>query len=110
MGRSRRRRSLDVAPGGSLAGSQKVPRCEPDAVAMIEIPMTERRNGKMLERALFVRRMSVAPPVARTVLAREEVLALQQAADAVFVHDALVDYAVRLVLATRAPAEHGLPD
>ena len=72
--------------------------------------MTERRNGKMLERALFVRRMSVAPPVARTVLAREEVLALQQAADAVFVHDALVDYAVRLVLATRAPAEHGLPD
>ena len=28
----------------------------------------------------------------------------------VFVHNALVDYAVRLVLATRAPAEHGMPD
>ena len=25
-------------------------------------------------------------------------------------HNALVDYAVRLVLATRAPAEHGMPD
>ena len=31
-------------------------------------------------------------------------------ADEVFVHNALVDYAVRLVLATRAPAEHGMPD
>src|SRR5207237_5770619 len=28
----------------------------------------------------------------------------------VFIHDAIVDYAVRLVLATRAPAEHGLAD
>jgi len=57
-----------------------------------------------------VRRMSVAPPVAETVLSRDDVVALQQAADAVFIHDALVDYAVRLVLATRAPAEHGLAD
>jgi len=54
--------------------------------------------------------MSVAPPVAQTVLPVGELLALQQAADAVFIHDAIVDYAVRLVLATRAPAEHGLPD
>ena len=35
---------------------------------------------------------------------------LQAAADAVFVHDAVVDYAVRLVLATREPAAHGLAD
>jgi MoxR-like ATPase len=62
------------------------------------------------EEVEIVRRMSVAPPVAQTVLAPEEVLALQQAADSVFIHDALVDYAVRLVLATRTPAEHGLPD
>ena len=62
------------------------------------------------EEVEIVRRMSVAPPVAQTVLSREEVLALQAAADAVFIHDALVDYAVRLVLATRAPAEHGLAD
>ena len=62
------------------------------------------------EEVEIVRRMSVAPPVAQTVLSREEVLALQAAADAGFIHDALVDYAVRLVLATRAPAEHGLAD
>jgi MoxR-like ATPase len=62
------------------------------------------------EEVEIVRRMSVAPPVAQPVLAKDELLALQQAADAVFIHDAIVDYAVRLVLATRAPAEHGLPD
>ena len=36
--------------------------------------------------------------------------ACSSTADEVFVHNALVDYAVRLVLATRAPAEHGMPD
>ena len=62
------------------------------------------------EEVEIVRRMSVAPPVANTVLSSEELLALQQAADGVFIHDAIVDYAVRLVLATRAPLEHGLGD
>ena len=40
----------------------------------------------------------------------DDLIALQRKADQVFVHNALVDYAVRLVLATRAPAEHGMPD
>ena len=62
------------------------------------------------EEAEIVRRMSVAPPVAQTVLAEKELIALQEAADAVFIHDAIVDYAVRLVLATRSPAEHNLGD
>jgi MoxR-like ATPase len=35
---------------------------------------------------------------------------LQDAADQVFVHERVVAYAVRLVVATRRPAEHGLPD
>src|SRR5205085_9904179 len=56
------------------------------------------------EEAEIVRRMSVSPPVAQTVLTEKEVLGLQEAADAVFIHDAIVDYAVRLVLATRSPA------
>src|SRR5712671_4973664 len=60
------------------------------------------------EEVEIVRRMSVAPPVAHTVLSPEELLSLQRAADDVFIHDAIVDYAVRLVLATRAPEEHGL--
>ncbi|MCA1843816.1 MAG: AAA family ATPase, partial [Actinobacteria bacterium] len=40
------------------------------------------------EETEIVRRMSVAPPVAETVLGRDDVVALQQAADAVFIHDA----------------------
>src|SRR4051812_28121893 len=62
------------------------------------------------EEAEIVRRMSVAPPVAQRVLSAEELIGVQKAADEVFVHDALVDYAVRLVLATRAPGEHNLAD
>src|SRR5438105_8137125 len=56
------------------------------------------------EEVEIVRRMSVAPPVAQSVLSEKELVGLQEAADAVFIHDAIVDYAVRLVLATRAPA------
>src|SRR2546423_4727369 len=62
------------------------------------------------EEADIVRRMGVAPPQASQVLDPDTLEALQAAADQVFVHDGVLDYAVRLVMATRAPAEHGLPD
>ena len=62
------------------------------------------------EEAEIVRRMSVSPPQAQRVLDAAQLQGLQEAADNVFVHDAVVDYAVRLVAATRAPAEHGLRD
>jgi MoxR-like ATPase len=62
------------------------------------------------EEAEIVRRMSVRPPVATQVLDAATLGDLQAAADDVFVHDALVDYAVRLVLATRFPDEHGVDD
>ena len=65
-------------------------------------------NGR--EEAEIVRRMSANPPVARQVLDPEMLLALQARADEVFIHDAVLDYAVRLVLATREPAAHHLPD
>ena len=58
----------------------------------------------------IVQRMGIDPPEASRVLEPAGVLDLQKAADAVFVDRAVVDYAVRLVLATRAPAEHGLGD
>jgi MoxR-like ATPase len=58
----------------------------------------------------IVYRMGVAPPVAQAVLTTEELMALQAKSDEVFVHNALVDYAVRLVLATRSPADYGMPD
>jgi MoxR-like ATPase len=62
------------------------------------------------EEAEIVRRMSINPPRANRVLDPVLLHTLQSAADGVFVHDAVLDYAVRLVMATRDPAQHGLPD
>jgi MoxR-like ATPase len=56
----------------------------------------------------IVQRMSVDPPRARQVLSTDDVLALQRAARGVFVHHAVAQYAVRLVVATREPARYGL--
>jgi MoxR-like ATPase len=62
------------------------------------------------QEAEIVRRMSVSPPRAEQVLDDDRLMMLQRAADEVFVHDAVLDYAVRLVLATRDPKDHGLED
>ena len=58
----------------------------------------------------IVYRMGVSPPEPKPVFTPADLIALQRRADQVFVHNALVDYTVRLVLATRAPAQHGMPD
>ncbi len=58
----------------------------------------------------IVYRMGVNPPRAEQVLTPEDLLHLQGAADRVFVHTALIDYAVRLVVTTRDPRAFGLPD
>src|SRR5690349_4657524 len=58
----------------------------------------------------IVYRMGVNPPEPKPVFTPADLLGLQRRADQVFVHNALVDYTVRLVLATRAPAQHGMPD
>jgi MoxR-like ATPase len=58
----------------------------------------------------IVYRMGSNPPRAETVLGPDDVRRLQRTAGEVFVHHALVDYVVRLVVATRAPREHGMPD
>jgi MoxR-like ATPase len=58
----------------------------------------------------IVYRMGVDPPVAQAVISTEELIALQQRASRVFVHHAVVDYVVRLVIATREPAEFGMHD
>jgi MoxR-like ATPase len=62
------------------------------------------------EEAQIVRRMSVDPPRAERLLDPGAVTALQRRADEVFVHDAVLDYAVRLVVATRDPGAHNLAD
>ncbi|HEY2272273.1 MAG TPA: AAA family ATPase, partial [Jatrophihabitantaceae bacterium] len=58
----------------------------------------------------IVYRMGVDPPVANTVISTDELMRLQATANRVFVHHAIVDYVVRVVVATRHPAEHGMPD
>ncbi len=58
----------------------------------------------------IVHRMGVNPPHAQQVLTPDALQQLQAAADSVYVDHGVVDYAVKLVLATRAPAAHGLPE
>ena len=58
----------------------------------------------------IVYRMGVAPPSANAVLSTDELQRLQATSSRVFVHHAIVDYVVRLVLATRNPQQYNLPD
>ncbi len=67
-------------------------------------------HPSLAEEMEIVRRMSVAPPRAEQVLTLDGLVALQSRADDVFVHHAVAEYAVRLVMATREPARWGLPE
>ncbi len=62
------------------------------------------------EEAQIVARMGVNPPRAEQALTLEQLEHLQSVADSVYVAPSVADYAVRLVLATREPATHGLPE
>ncbi len=64
----------------------------------------------MAEEMEIVRRMSVDPPRAEQVLGLDELVDLQADVDEVFVHHAVAEYAVRLVMATREPARWGVPE
>ena len=67
-------------------------------------------HPSMAEEMEIVRRMSVHPPHAEQVLSLAELIGLQRSVDEVFVHHAVVEYAVRLVMATRDPASWGAPE
>lgn len=58
----------------------------------------------------ILRRMSVEPPEATPVLDPSRIRDLQKKASEVFVHNLVAEYIVRLVMATRTPAEFNLPD
>ena len=58
----------------------------------------------------ILRRMSVEAPEPNPVLNPNLVLQLQDRASQVFVHNLVAEYIVRLVLATRNPADFGMPD
>ncbi|WP_440712365.1 AAA family ATPase [Gordonia sp. FQ] len=58
----------------------------------------------------IVYRMGITPPTASQILDPAATIRLQQVAANVFVHHALVDYVVRVINATRRPADLGLTD
>ena len=58
----------------------------------------------------ILRRMSVDPPEAHRILNPDLIVQLQRKASDVFVHNLVAEYIVRLVLATRTPAEFNMPD
>ncbi|WP_019854451.1 AAA family ATPase [Actinopolyspora mortivallis] len=70
---------------------------------LVEYPTAE-------EEREIVYRMGVRPPAPQPVLSPDELVRLQRVASNVFVHHALVDYVVRLVVATRTPNDHNLSD
>ena len=58
----------------------------------------------------IVYRMGAIPPEPTQILDVDALMRLQEAVREVFVHHALVDYVVRVTMATRDPAGHGLED
>ncbi len=62
------------------------------------------------EELVIVQRMTGAVPQPRAILTTDDLLELQRQADQVYVDPELMEYAVRLVSATRRPAQYGLAD
>ena len=62
------------------------------------------------EEFVIVERMTGAIQAVQKVLNTDQLLALQKEADKVYVDPALMEYAVRMVAATRNPKEVGLPE
>jgi MoxR-like ATPase len=62
------------------------------------------------EEFVIVERMTGVLEKVQAVLTTEALLGLQQQADRVYADPALIDYAVRLAVATRAPRSHGMPE
>jgi MoxR-like ATPase len=58
----------------------------------------------------IARRMLVGRSAVERVLTLEQLVALQRLVDEVFVHHAVADYAVRLVMSTRDPEKFGLSE
>jgi MoxR-like ATPase len=74
---------------------------------MMQIVVTQPSYEEETE---IAHRMGVRAPEADSVLSAKQLMALQASVDDVFVHHAVQDYAVRLVMGTRDPARWGMPD
>jgi MoxR-like ATPase len=62
------------------------------------------------EEFVIVERMTAPLQAVQKVLTTEQLLGLQQEADQVYVDPALIEYAVRMVTATRRPKDYGLKE
>jgi len=62
------------------------------------------------EEFVVVERMTSPPAALATVIDTDQLRGYQKAADAVYVDPGIIQYAVRLATATRAPGQVGLPD
>jgi len=87
-------------------GVYALPEAQRDRFLM-QIVVTQPSYHEELE---IARRMGVHPPEADQVLSTRQLLDLQAVVDDVFVHHAVQDYAVRLVMGTRDPAQWGMPE
>ena len=87
-------------------GVYALPEAQRDRFLM-QIVVTQPTYAEEIE---IARRMGVRAPKPEGVLTSEQLLALQAAADDVFVHHEVLDYAVRLVMTTREPVTGGVPD
>lgn len=74
---------------------------------LVKVDVPYPRGNEELE---ILRRMSITPPTAERVLNPTMVRHLQDMASHVFVHNLVAEYIVRLVLASREPADFGMPD
>ena len=63
-----------------------------------------------VEEMEIARRMLAGRPDVEQVLSLQQLATLQRAVEEVFVHHAVADYAVRLVMTTRDPSRWGAPD
>jgi MoxR-like ATPase len=87
-------------------GVYQLPEAQRDRFLMkvtVDYPTDEEELG-------ILYRMGTARPHARPVLDPERLRSLQAMTRTVFVHHALAEYIVRLVLATRHPERFGLPE
>lgn len=87
-------------------GVYPLPEAQRDRFLM-KVEMTHPRAHEEME---ILRRMSAAQPEAHQVLDPFTLLELQQDAERVQVHQLVLDYVVRLVMATREPENYGVPE
>ncbi len=87
-------------------GVYPLPEAQRDRFLM-KVEMTHPRAHEEME---ILRRMSATHPEAHQVLDPVTLLELQQDAERVQVHQLLMDYVVRLVMATREPENYGVPE